>query len=176
MPPAPCAPRWAAGANDCSATAINSHDHFLNILQGTRPPVARRPYAAAIQGRRVIRIQLGITFSYSLGGVVSTESHRAPRLTQAVFARFVQRFPGAASTSCTVAFNRQAPLHTDKNNIGAYYLTCLGRFAGGALCLSGKRRARARAQSPPAAYDRSPVASLRWLLSRRAVLCVSLHA
>ena len=75
------------------------------------------------------------------------DSRRAPRLTQAAFAWFARRFPGATATSCTIAFNRQAPLHVDKNNIGASYLTCLGRFTGGALWVSGERRARTLALS-----------------------------
>ena len=147
MSATPASPRWTAGAHDCSAVGIRSHDHFLRILHCTRLPVVQQPHAAALQGRQTIRVQLGMTCNYFQGGYVSKDSRRAPRLTQAAFAWFARRFPGATATSCTIACNRQAPLHVDKNNIGASYLTCLGRFTGGALWVSGERRARTLALS-----------------------------
>ena len=46
-----------------------------------------------------------------------------------------QACPAATVTSCTVAFNRLAPLHVDPN-LGPSHLTAVGRFAGGELWLA----------------------------------------
>eukprot|EP00973_Karenia_brevis_P003794 523427-Karenia_brevis.AAC.1 len=83
-----------------------------------------------------VRLQLGGSFGFGSGFVVSTHSRMCPNLTKALFQFLSSAIPAAKATSIAINDSAITPLHTDRNNIGPTYVMSLGNFYhGGRLWL-----------------------------------------
>jgi hypothetical protein len=111
------------------------------LAQGLSLPVDNNPKAAALKGVVALKLQLGLAGRWMEPPCISEDSQRQPELTRFLFAWLREDCPEAVATSCTVAFNRLAPLHCDRN-LGPSYLTAVGAFTGGGLWVADGRRGR----------------------------------
>eukprot|EP00973_Karenia_brevis_P002766 376549-Karenia_brevis.AAC.1 len=87
--------------------------------------------AASKSSPVAVRLQLGGSFGFGSGFVVSTHSRMCPNLTKALFEFLSRAVPTARVTSIAINDSAMTPLHTDKNNIGPSWVMSLGEFRGG---------------------------------------------
>ena len=131
-------PRSTAGAPDApeaASAAEHTHNSVWELLTSVALPVDTDPVAPALRGAATLKLQFGLVSRRMQPPCVSRDSLARPHLARCLFTWLRQACPTAAATSCTVAFNRLAPLHVDRN-LGPSHLTAVGCFAGGELWLA----------------------------------------
>ena len=131
-------PRSTCGRPDApedSSLAELTHASVWQLLSSVSLPVDPDPVAPALRGATTLKLQFGLVGRRMLPPCVSSDTRSKPHLARSLFAWLRQARPEATATSCTVAFNRLAPLHVDRN-LGPSCLTAVGRFAGGELWLA----------------------------------------
>ena len=130
-----CRTKGDEDATDEDTQTQIDHKSAWDLLCRVSLPVDRAPRAPALKGSPTLKLQLGLVARFMQPPCVSKVSQNKPRLTRFFFNWLRQAQPGATATSCTVAFNRLAPLHVDRN-LGESHLTAVGDFTGGHLWTS----------------------------------------